>query len=240
MTPAKTCNHRTLRFSHSRIEELISASSVRRVAVGAQQQRNVQVRFTAANSKRDLHNRVQSFHAASGEVARDVKRQAMRSFRERCTFRQQLAASSVLIGLRRSNQHPFAGRFLTLQAHRHTRSGFALGRIQNVRRNLTHPVIHFLSRMCMICRCSSAASCSSVASSLCSRRRRISRISLADFPVAQTIKIHPNFCSYSRLPHFSAIFTASSAVSGLFSFFVRPTVGISPTYFFAPVSPLLG
>jgi len=63
------------------------------------------MRFTAPHLKRNLHNRIQSFHAASGEVARDVKRQAMRSFLERCTFRQQLAASSVLIGLRGTHLH---------------------------------------------------------------------------------------------------------------------------------------
>src|SRR6266576_3614961 len=218
----------------------VSASSLRRVAVGTQQQRNVQVRVTAANLKRDLHNRIQTFHAASGEVARDVKRQAMRSFRESCTFRQQLAASSVLIGLRGSNQHPFAGRNLTFQAHRHTRSGFALCRIQNVSRNLAHPVTHFLSRMCMICRCSSAASCSSVASSLCSRRRRISRISLADFPVAQTIKIRPNFCSYSRLPHFSPIFTASSAVAAFCCSCADHAPELAATSFSASVTPIRG
>src|SRR6266576_1091040 len=184
----------------------VSASSLRRVAVGTQQQRNVQVRVTAANLKRDLHNRIQTFHAASGEVARDVKRQAMRPFLERCTFRQQFAASSV----------------------------------QNVSRNLAHPVTHFLSRMCMICRCSSAACCSSVASSLCNRRRRISRISLADFPVAQTIKIRPNFCSYSRLPHFSAIFTASSAVAAFSCSCSDQVEDCAGASFSALVSPMRG
>src|SRR4029077_14113763 len=116
-------------------------------------------------------------------------------------------------GLPGAERGPLAVSIPALQSYRHTRCRRALGRIQNVRGNAIHCASHFFIRICIIFRCSSTACCNSVASSLCNRRRRISRISLADFPVAQTIKNRPNFCSYSRLPHFSAVFTASSAAA---------------------------
>src|SRR6266852_6626797 len=171
------------------------------------------MRLAAPNPKRYLNRRVQPLLFARREVARSVKSQSIHAFRERRAVRHQLAPTSILVCLRSTDCRPLTGRILLLQPHRYARGGFAPCCIQNVRGNAIHPAIHFFNRRCIIFRCSSAAWRSSVASSLCNRRRRISRISLADIPVAQTIKIRPNFCSYSRLTHSSAIFTASSPVA---------------------------
>src|SRR5215469_2449395 len=75
-----------------------------------------------------------------------------------------------------------------------------------------HEWSHFLKRMFVILRCSSAASRNSVASSFARRRRRISNISLADLPVAHTMNTLPKRCSYARLPSAKANWTSCSAV----------------------------
>jgi hypothetical protein len=72
---------------------------------------------------------------------------------------------------------------------------------------------HFFSRSRAIFRCSSAASRNSVASSLCKRRRRISRISMAGFPVAHKIKMRLKRSSYSWFARARANFTCSTAVA---------------------------
>src|ERR1035438_3761067 len=75
-------------------------------------------------------------------------------------------------------------------------------------RNAAHRPSHFLNRICVIRRCSSAASYSSEASSFCSRRRRISKISVDVFPVAHTIKIRPKRLSYWQLPSASDVMSS--------------------------------
>src|SRR5258708_19209203 len=54
------------RFSDSLI--ISSASPVRRVAVRAQQQRNVEMRFAPPNSKQNLNSRIQSIPPAKTEL----------------------------------------------------------------------------------------------------------------------------------------------------------------------------
>src|SRR5438445_7634285 len=220
------------------MEESISASPVRRVAVRTQQQRNMKMVFTVSHAKQNLDRGIQTIHAAGREIIRGVKRQAVRSRSETRAFRQQFAASAVFIRPSRSLSSPIARRILSLQAHRHACCRFSRNGIKHVRRDSAHPAIHLFRRICMIWRCSSAVCCSSVASSLCNRRRRISRISLADFPVAQTIKIRPNFCSYSRLPHFSASFMASSADAACRCYCSDQTEDCGAAVFFACDSPI--
>jgi len=145
--------------------------------------------FVPANAKQNFDRGIQPVHAAFSEISCSLKGQSIYAFSERRAIGQQLGASSVLIGAAGTQGRPVAGSFLTVQAHRDAGGRFAFGHVQNVSGDSAHLATHFLRRRCMIFRCSSAACRSSVASSLCNRRRRISRISLADFPVAQTIKM---------------------------------------------------
>src|ERR1700737_4322464 len=113
---SRTCD---LPYRLSASLTISSASPVRRVAVRAQQQRNMEVRLAAPNSKRDLHHRIQSFLLRRREVTCRIKRQPVKTFAQYPALRQQLVTPSVLIGLRGANRHPFAGRILTFQTHRH-------------------------------------------------------------------------------------------------------------------------
>src|SRR5437879_10142515 len=103
------------------MEESISASPVRRVAVRTQQQRNVKMVFTVSHSKQNLDRGIQTIHAAGREIIRGVKRQAVRSRGETRAFRQQFAASAVFIRPSRSQSSPVARRILSLQDRKSTR-----------------------------------------------------------------------------------------------------------------------
>src|ERR1700746_2374005 len=106
MIPAKTWNQRKLRFSHSRTDELISASPVRRVAVGTQQHRNMEMRFTGSNAKNNLDGWIQAIHTAPGEISASVKRQAIHAFFERRVVRHQLHTPSILISFSGTKGRP--------------------------------------------------------------------------------------------------------------------------------------
>jgi len=97
-----------------------------------------------------------------------------------------------------------------------------------VRGNLAHPAIIFFKRILHDLPLLSAVSLQFVASSLCSRRRRISKIAWPIFPLAQNDKDAPElFAHYSRFPHFRAVFSASSAVDA-FCCFARTRPRIAP------------
>src|ERR1700675_2092399 len=96
MIPAKTWSHRTLRFSHSRIEELTLAPTVRRVPVCAQEQRNMKLRFPVPHLKRNLDYRIERRNLLCDKVTRRVERQSIPSRRHLIVW-QQLAATAVLV-----------------------------------------------------------------------------------------------------------------------------------------------
>jgi len=155
----------------------------------------VKVRFSMAHLKGNLDGRIQAFDFLSKMIACRIERQAVNAFTKNFVFWQQLSTATVSIRAGRTEHAPFAGGLFPLEAHWHIFRRLALRDIQNVRRNSIHEESHFFSLRCAICRCCSAASCSSVFSSFGKRRRRISRISGADLPVAQTIKMRLNRCS---------------------------------------------
>ncbi len=82
-----------------------------------------------------------------------------------------------------------------LKVHRNAGCGFAEHHVQYMCRNRAHSASHFPRRICVICRCCSAASLNSVARLLAMRRLRMASISSALLPVAQTMYVKPNRCS---------------------------------------------
>jgi len=174
-----------------------------------EQQWDVKVRFAFMNLERDFHDGVKPFDFLRVMVARRIEAQAVKAGAKRIAFGEQLGAAAIGVRAGRGEGDPIAGDFPALEAHSNAARGLALGGVENVGGDSFHAESHFFSRIWAICRCCSAASKSSVSSSLRKRRWRISKISEADFLVAQTMKMRPKRFSYSRLPSASAAFTCS-------------------------------
>src|SRR5579864_9442629 len=105
MIPANTWNQRTARFSHSRMEKSTLSSSISGVAVCAQQQRNMEVRFSVAHPKCNFDERIERFDFARREISGRIKVQAIEARTQVFIF-EQLAAPAILIGLPRRQQPP--------------------------------------------------------------------------------------------------------------------------------------
>ena len=175
----------------------------------------MKVRFTVAHLKRNLDDWIKSVDLLSKVIARGVKCQTVIARTKSFVFGQQLGqrpSPSVREENIRRHSPPDSCRSSRTGT---SFAGLPLSCVQNMGGNSIHEESHFFSRRCAICRCCSAASRSSVASSFDKRRRRISRICGADLPVAQTMKMRLNFCSYSRLPAARADLTSSPAAPTL-------------------------
>src|SRR5579864_5425299 len=105
MIPANTWNQRTARFSHSRMEKSTLSSSISGVAVRAQQQRNMELRFSVTHPKRNFDEWIERFDFARREISGCIEVQAIEARTQVFVF-EQLAAPSVLIGLARRQQPP--------------------------------------------------------------------------------------------------------------------------------------
>src|SRR5439155_20142290 len=91
-------------------------------------------RFALPHAKRYFDHRKQRFGFLRGIVACGIECQSAKPAGEIFWFRQQLAASSVPIRLRRSQQVPTAGGFMPCQPYRHVGRWLAKGKIEKLRR----------------------------------------------------------------------------------------------------------
>src|SRR5580698_7123508 len=106
MIAAKIWNHRTLRLSHSRIEKVnllapwrpsASASPVRRVAIGAQQQRYVQLGLAVPYPERDFDHRIERVNFLCFVVTHGIDGQTVGARGQIFAFRQQLTTPAVAV-----------------------------------------------------------------------------------------------------------------------------------------------
>src|SRR5579862_4639107 len=166
-----------------------SASSIGGVAVRADQQRNMEMRFAGAGVKRDFDKRIQSADSLRSEIGSGVKGEAVEAFGESLLFGEQVEAAAVGIGLCGRKLAPGTAGFAEIETQRNGWSRLTARGVQDMSGDAIHRPSHFFRRSWVIWRCCSAASRSSLPASLCILRRRISRISAADLPVAHTMKM---------------------------------------------------
>src|SRR5262249_48796183 len=125
-------------------------------------------------------------------VVAEIEREAVRAGIERPRVDENHA--SALVARAAADRPPVVGA-ANFQDDGHADGGNAVRDIEHVRRD---HVSSFARRIRVICRCSSAAACSSRAGSFASLRSRIRSMSAALFPVAQTMKMYPKRASYAR------------------------------------------
>jgi hypothetical protein len=99
----------------------------------------MELRFALPHSKRYFDNRKQRLGFLSGIVACGIEYQSVKALGEVFCFRQQLAASSLPIRVRRSQHMPTTSGFVPLQSYWHVGRWLAKGKIEDVRRNPFHP-----------------------------------------------------------------------------------------------------
>src|SRR4029077_2343660 len=92
-----------------------SVSSVRRITMRAQEQRNVKLRFALAHLKRNFNNRIQSLGLVGVLIAHRIKGYPVKPRAKHFALRQQLTAPTVGIRARRMQQGPLARRLSPLQ-----------------------------------------------------------------------------------------------------------------------------
>ena len=117
-------------------------------------------------------------------IRRDVEREAIGSRRERSILGER-HEPAVLVGRAARDGRPFA-LLAQLEDDGDAGAGGAESQVQDMRCN---HVSNFASRKFVIFRCSSAATASSLHSSLVNRCSSSESISSADLPVAQTMKM---------------------------------------------------
>ncbi len=99
---------------------------------------------------------------------------------------RQIRAASIMICVCTCDGFPVL-IFVSIKPDGDANRGLAGDCVENVRRDLAHEINHFPRRICVICRCCSAASLNSVTRSLASLRLRMASISSALLPVAHTM-----------------------------------------------------
>src|SRR5215470_4400281 len=105
MMPAKTWNQRRARLSHSRIEKSTLAPTIGGVSVGAQQERNVEVRIALAHAERDLNDRIESVDVLAREIGSSVEYEAVNSGGQ-LLARNELRTAAVGIGAGGMQRNP--------------------------------------------------------------------------------------------------------------------------------------
>jgi hypothetical protein len=119
---------------------------------------------------------------------RGVKEQLVETRLEYVILGQQVANSTVGIGAPLTKRRP-AGRTPIFQRNGNAGGWPADGRIKDMGGNRTHSLSNLLNLRRVIRRCCSAAFRISPSTSFSMRRRRMSSISFAVLPVAQTMKV---------------------------------------------------
>src|SRR5205807_398046 len=124
---------------------------------------------------------------------------------------QQILHSSIRIGSTFSNRFPGAVGSFKLQHYPYSNGGPALRCVEHVGSDGAHFLLSFSNLRRVIFLCSSDAIANSVSGSFCTRSFRDARISSADFPLAQMMKMKPKRSSYFRLPSASAALVSAVA-----------------------------
>lgn len=136
---------------------------------------------------------VKTVDLAVSEISFDIEYETVNRRRQLITGGQEIVRSSIAVGFLTSDGFPPAIMRLAIEPYKDPGRGPADRYIKNVCCYSAHSDKSFLSRISVIFFCSFAAMAISVSRSLPSRDRQSSSISSALFPVAQTMKINPNF-----------------------------------------------
>src|SRR5579871_911624 len=197
-------------FSHPEIfrGEQNSAAAIRGETKRAQQQRDVIMNAGSIQRNQDLHFWIEPGHAQGAEVTPCLKTQSVDARLEGSFPCCQRRNSTVGVGRSSCQLGPAAFAVAEVQCDSQSSCGPAMSRIQYVGAQGTHEP-SFCKRNRVILACSPAAISSSFSATLGSRSWSRASISTAVLPVAQTMKIWPNFSSYWRFPRDSAVKTAS-------------------------------
>lgn len=150
------------------------APPVRRVAERTDQQRYVVVLRRVADDEGDRRLRIKSVI----KIRTDIEYDFVDARRDR------VGHARAAIGVGRDGLQQ---RLAVPELHLDPRARPAAGRVEHVRGHSAHHSTSFHNRSCMILRCSSAATRSSVSASLVSRCQAMASISSPERPVAQTM-----------------------------------------------------
>jgi hypothetical protein len=190
---------------------MLLAPAIGRISKRAQKQRHVIMLGRIANREDHRDFSIESFDILTLEISFRIKHQPIDAAVQRKAGREQALNPSIYVGDAFANLLPAPVGHLKFEPGRHAVGGLAARRVQYVCGDGAHDVRSFSNLNLVIFRCSSAAIRSSVGLSLCRRWLRIASISGEDFPVAQTMKMKPKRCSYSRLPSASAVIVSVEA-----------------------------
>jgi hypothetical protein len=92
----------------------------------------MEMRFPVSYLKRDFHHRIQAGNSLFCEITVGIKHETVKPSRECGFVRQELNATSILIGAGLPKSRPVAGWLPPLQANRDTWGRLTQGRVQNV------------------------------------------------------------------------------------------------------------
>jgi hypothetical protein len=151
------------------------------------------------------HLRIKTVETQRREIRFSVKNQTIGSVRNRTIHQEERFYAAVRVGPRMAQLGPTLVSVLNLQTNCHTTGRGSPRSVEYVSGNGAHvgsslaadhaPVSNFFSRNSVILLCSAAATGSSSRASCPSRARRAASISSEVLPVAQIMKMNPNFCS---------------------------------------------
>src|ERR1043166_3121727 len=186
-------------------------AAIGRIAERTQQEWNVIVLFNTLDDKPNRHHRKETLDAAHSKIRTCIERQSVMARQERFGRRKEVLYPAVDVGYAFCDFLPTRSVGFSFQDDWDSGSGFSGRRIKNMGCDSAHFSKSFVNLISVIFRCSSAAICNSVAAEFLSLALHIASISSADFPVAQTININPNFSRYKRLASASPFLTVSDA-----------------------------
>lgn len=89
--------------------------------------------FAVPNGKCNLHDGIQSLNFLRSVIAGRVEGQAINPGSKGFTVRQQLVATSIIIGSRRRHEPPRSRGFLAFQTHGQILGGDSARGVENVR-----------------------------------------------------------------------------------------------------------
>ena len=112
----------------------------------AQQQRNVKLRFSLVNLKRDLHDRIKAVDVLRTMIARGIEAQAIKTSAKSVLAGEQLRAAAIGIRASGAQGYPIARGFSFFQANGDIPCWLPLGDIQYMSGDAFHELSHFLKR----------------------------------------------------------------------------------------------
>src|SRR5450759_1897541 len=169
-----------------------SYAPVCRVAVRAQQQRNVQMRTRVFKAEHDQDPRIEGCQSRPLEVGPRVELEPVLALLQ--LLARQVSDAALRVGDRLTDLLPIAVRLAPAQRYRKTRGCRAAHRVEDRRRD-GHCRTRSSRRISAILRCSPAATRASVTGSLSMRSRSANRISSALLPAAAMRKTCPKRAS---------------------------------------------